>query len=170
MKSRIGDLIRGERERRGLDLQRMAQLIGYKNLEKGARRIACVERHGKPEGSVRAKLISALGLGAVSSKAIASDRAEQERAFQYWVNTPIEPEMIVRCLPGFYLSRPLPFETRRSSIDMEEFARDFAKVRGCMVCLKLSRRESVWIDSSGRIYSRSEATPDDPVNSPAMVM
>ena len=31
-----------------------------------------------------------------------------------------------------------------------------------MVCLVLSRRLSVYLDSSGRVYERKEATPDVP--------
>jgi len=43
-----------------------------------------------------------------------------------------------------------------------KYASDVAKDRKLKVCLVLSRRVSVWYDTEGREYARTEATPELP--------
>jgi hypothetical protein len=46
MQTRLGALVRDARVRRGLTLQAAGALIGYRNVNKGARRLDALERTG----------------------------------------------------------------------------------------------------------------------------
>ena len=51
----------------------------------------------------------------------------------------------------------------------EAYACEFAKQKRWQLCLSLSRRHAVWVNEEGRVYFRSEATPDHP-NGPWMAL
>ncbi len=70
-------------------------------------------------------------------------------------------QLVVRYMPAVYGRVHLPEEIETGE-QAEAFACAYAKQHGRKVCLALSRRHSVWIDQSGMIYARTEATPDDP--------
>ncbi len=70
-------------------------------------------------------------------------------------------QLIVKYVPAVYGRVALP-EGMETPEQVEAFACRYAKQHSRKVCLALSRRHSVGIDEAGKVYARTEATPDDP--------
>ena len=58
----LGSFIRAERVGRGLTLGQLARLVGYRNLNKGARRLACLEHTGTATPVLLVNVAEALAL------------------------------------------------------------------------------------------------------------
>jgi hypothetical protein len=137
-------------------------LVGYRNLSKGANRIAHFEREGSVTEYLLAALAEALGIDLQTVEAlIAQDRREHLRAWEKWVSEPVPMRLIVRYMSAVYGTVPLPLGITTHE-QAEAFACGYAKQHRHSACLALSRRYSVWIDAQGQVYARTESTPDDP--------
>jgi hypothetical protein len=158
----LGQFFNEKRVSQGLSLGRLARLVGYRNVSKGANRISRFEHEGTVTEDLLAALVDALGIDLQTVEAlIEQDRQEHLRAWEAWVSEPVPMRLIVKYLPAVYGTVPLPQEIRTPE-QAEAFACGYAKQHGQKVCLALSRRHSVWIDEDGQVYARTEATPDDP--------
>lgn len=60
--NKLGEYLRAERLRRSLGLGQLARLVGYRNISKGARCIACPEQTGTDKSDILANTFEALGL------------------------------------------------------------------------------------------------------------
>lgn len=69
--------------------------------------------------------------------------------------------MVFRLIPAVYQRVQLPDDALEPEA-AEAFAAEVARDRRMKVCLVLSRRVSVWYDTDGREYGRTEATPELP--------
>ena len=136
----------------------LAEMVGYKNRNKGARLILNFEREGIITEDLLQKLIEALEIDHEGmTEAIEKDRAEWEA----WVSEPVPMKMIVRLIAAVYCLHPLPVEITTPE-EAETYARNFAKEKHFRVCLALNRRQSVWISEEGEIEGRTQARPGLP--------
>lgn len=167
MANNLGNFFHEQRIRHGLSLGDLARLVGYRNVSKGANRIARFERFGTVREDLLAALADALGIELQTVESlIDQDRQEHLRAWEEWVSEPVPMCLIVRYMPAVYGTVKLPEEITTHE-QAETFACEYAKQHRRKVCLALSRRHSVWIDGEGQVYARTEASPDD-LNVPFM--
>ena len=157
--SKLGDFIRTERIEHSLTLGGLARLIGYRNINKGARRIACLEQNGTATVDLLANVSKALDLNWTTIERLAEqDRQERVREWEAGVNEPVPMFLVVRLMAAVYARTALPAEVTTQE-DAEAWACTFARQHRCRVCLVVSRRLSVWINGQGKIESRTEAVP-----------
>lgn len=160
--TKLGAFMRAERIRRGWTLGRLARLVGYRNLNKGARRIACLERTGAATPDLLGKVADALHVDRTTVERLAEeDRLERLRAWEAWANEPTPMHMVVRLMAAVYARKALPAEVTTQE-QAEAWANTFARSHQCRVCLVVSRRLSVWIDARGEVEARTEARPGQP--------
>jgi hypothetical protein len=160
--SQLGAFIRAERLKRGLTLGRLARLVGYRNLAKGARRIACLEQSGTATTDLLVNVVNALDIDWPTVERLAqADHQERLREWEAWVGAPTPMHLVVRLMAAVYTRTPLPPEVMTPD-EAEAWACEFARQHRCRVCLVLSRRWSVWIDAEGDIEARTEARPGEP--------
>lgn len=160
MESNLGDFLRAERAKQGLSLGQLARQIGYRNLTKGIRRITCLERTGLGKNDLVVNVVDALDLDWDTVERLAeADHLERLREWERWVNEPVPMCLVVRMMAAVYARHTLPVEITNVE-EAEAWACEFARKHCCRVCLIVSRRLSVRIDSQGRVEARAEATPD----------
>lgn len=165
----LGNYFHDRRKSQGLSLGQLAKLVGYRNISKGANRIARFERAGIITDDLLAALADALDIDYPTvERLIEQDRQEHLRAWETWVNQPVPMQIVVRYMAAVYgnVRKPGDITTHAQA---EAFACEYARKHRLRVCLILCRRHSVWIDEEGHVYSRTEATPDNP-NMPWMQM
>jgi hypothetical protein len=150
-----------------MSLGRLARLAGYRNLSKGARRIACLEQTGGAMPELLLNVAEALGLDLMLVERLAKeDRQERLRAWEPWVSEPTPMHMVVRLMAAIYVRKSLPAEITTQE-QAQAWACTFARLHRCRVCLVVSRRVSVWVNAEGEVEARSEARPHEP-NMPFM--
>lgn len=158
MNKHLRNYVRQQRERKGIRLGPLAEMIGLKNRNTGARTILRFEREGVVSDDLLAKLIHALELGEDEIvKAMEKDTADREA----WVSEPVPMLMIVRLVAAVYCPHPLPAEITTPE-EAEAYARAYAKEKHRSVCLVLNRRRSVWINEEGEVKARTVAKPGLP--------
>ena len=154
MKSYLGSYLKSERLKHKLNTAQLAEKVGYRNINKGMRRINILEREGIATPTLLSKVVDALKLdtGCVDNL-IKLDREANEAEYERWLNEPINMYYTIRMMPTVYLSYDLP-----SNIKTEDeaiaYVSAIAKDKKCLAWLNLSRRETVLIDRSGGITER----------------
>jgi transcriptional regulator with XRE-family HTH domain len=162
MASHLGNYFHDHRIQMGLSLGQLARLVGYGNISKGSNKICRFERDGIITEEILARLADALDIDLQTVEAlIDQDCLEHLRAWEEWVSKPVPMCLIVRYLAAVYGKVKLPEEITTHE-QAEAFASKYAKDHRHSVCLALSRKHSIWINAQGQVYSRTEATPDDP--------
>lgn len=153
----LAKYVRRARVERKWSCQRLAKEIGYKNLNRGARRIIHLEREGGISKELLNKISESLELN--PEKVQELQRKDEEdlrrrreawvKKWEAWVKEPVPMELIVRIIPAVYLKREIPEDIadRETAI---EFAKKIAKTEVRKVCLVISRRESAWINEEGK--------------------
>lgn len=156
MRTELGDLLRQERLRRGLTLQDLARHIGYRNVNRGARRLERLERTGREVKEFVKTVAASLDAGAQVPELLARDEQARHEAFQVWLAEPQEMELLQMAC-GVTLGVPLP----AGLSEKEAIGRALAvrEKTGLRTCLVLDRRRSLWIASDGRA-GIIETTPD----------
>ena len=158
MNNHLRNYVRQQRERKGIRLGPLAEMIGLKNRNKGARIILQFEREGVVSDDLLAKLTQALELDEYEiGKAMEKDTAEWEA----WVSEPVPMQMIVRLVAAVYCPHPVPAEITTPE-EAEAYARAYAKEKHFRVCLVLNRRQSVWINEEGKVKARTTTKPGLP--------
>ena len=136
--------------------------MGYRNVSKGANRIARFERDGIVTDNLLASLADALGIDLPTvERLIEQGRQDHLRAWEAWVSQIVPIQLVVRYVAAIYGSVKKPGQITTPE-QAEAFACEYARQHRLRVCLILSRRQSVWIDEQGLVYARTEATPDKP--------
>jgi hypothetical protein len=160
--TKLGVFIRAERLRRGLTLGQLSHLVDYRNISKGARRLACLEHTGTATPDLLVNVAEALDMDRATVERLADeDRQERLREWEAWVSAPTPMHLVVRLMAAVYARRELPAEVTTQE-QAEAWACTFARQHRCRVCLVVSRRLSVWIDGQGEIEARTEARPGEP--------
>lgn len=166
MESKLGEFIRAERCKRGLSLGAMTRLVGYRNVSKGARRIIALEQTGTAKPDLLVHVAEALDLDwIVVEQMMEDDHLERLREWERWVSEPVPMCLVIRLMAAVYTRKVLPADI--TALEAEALACKFAREHRLRVCLVLSRRQSVWIDTYGEIEAKTEAKPDSP-NAPFM--
>jgi hypothetical protein len=161
MRSNLGIYVEDARRGKNLSRQVLAGRIGYKNLNKGARRIEQLEQQGAVDENLMHKIITELELDPTEIEAkIELDR----KAFQSFLDEPVPMQMTVRHMAAVYSSHPLPEEIKTPG-QAKAYASDYAVKYHLKVCLILSRRFSYWIDESGSGVM-TETAFDNRMNAP----
>lgn len=165
--SHLGDYFHCERKCRMLTLAQVARLVGYRNINKGVRRLLLFEQKGFIKTDLLVKVAEALHMDWQIIEELADDdRQERLRAWEAWANEPVPMRMVVRLAAAVYRNQEIPPEITTQE-QAETWACDFAAKNQKQVCLVVSRRLSVWIDQYGTITARTEAEPDE-LNEPYM--
>ena len=138
--------VREERKLTPIDLARQMGL--WKHPAKGAQRIVEFERCGRCSPEFFDSLTQVLGL---DQNRIRELLAEETRQHEAWLDEPIPMELTVRYMPAFYVKRPVPVGLDRDAAIQWALAQ--ARNEGCFkMCLRLSRRERIWISEGGASY------------------
>jgi len=102
-------IIYDEIESKGLHYAELFRKMGYKNINKGLRRIMDLEREGKVHPEVLEKIIEVLELDRnFIDQLIDQDKELQKREFEEWVNTPIEWHLMIRWMLAVYGESNIP--------------------------------------------------------------
>ena len=160
MTTNLSRFIKEERIKQGLNYAEVSKKIGYKNINKGMRRVIDLEREGVVNPEVLDRIVDALELDQVYvDQLIQEDKELQKREFEEWVNTPIKWHLIIRWMPAVYGEREIPgyIKTEQEAID---YAKSFAREKKLMLWLVLSRKVNYHIDAGGNIKSMYEVTKD----------
>lgn len=162
----LGRLLERARRARGLTYPALAARLGYRNLPKGARRLAALEQTGEDAAGLLPALADALQIDmSVLQQAVERDRDEAIAALQVELREPFAPQLVVRWFAGFYQPLAVP-ESLATDSAREAWACARARALGRRACLRLSRRHSVWIEADGSVSRRTETTVDNPRNAP----
>jgi hypothetical protein len=158
MNKHLRNYFKSQRERKGIRMGHLAEMIGYKNRNKGGRLILQFEREGIVSEDLLQKLITALE---IDQEALAEAIKRDQDEWEAWVNEPVPMQMILRPIAAVNILHPLPQEIETVE-QAEKYSRNYAKEKGFRVCLVLSRRESLWIRDNGEISARTFAKPGVP--------
>jgi transcriptional regulator with XRE-family HTH domain len=157
MSSHLGQYFKQRRIAADITSGKFAALIGYRNLNKGCRKIQGLENEGYFEDEeFLARVAAALN---IDDETIAALIQEDIDAHERWVDAnPIQPHIVVRYMAAVYSRCKLPdgITTQGESI---RFASAKAVEVKRRVCLVWSRRLSIYFDRDGQEVSRSEEQP-----------
>lgn len=160
MSTHLSRFFKSRRLALGLRPGQVAERTGHRKC-KTANLICLFEERGDLDPRLFPKLQAALGATDTEvEELLEQDRREHFEAWLEWVNEPVEPELIVRAIPGFFLGHKLP-EGLESLEQMEQYASSFAKKWHKMVWLTPgTRRFTVRFDEDGNKLCVTEAAPD----------
>jgi transcriptional regulator with XRE-family HTH domain len=141
--SHLGQLFRTARREAGLTATDVAQAAGYKNLNKGLRRIEMLEDgQALPDPRIVERIAVVLKIDEADiDKASALDWQELDR--------PIKPFLMERMMPAFYRSHQLPEDCTLE--DARSMAATMAIDTGHIFCLVLSTVRAVYFYKSGNV-------------------
>jgi transcriptional regulator with XRE-family HTH domain len=156
VKSYLGSYLKSERLKKKLNTAELAGKIGYKNINKGMRRISALEREGFAIADLLKKVNDTLKLDAgYIDSLIRKDREAYEAELERWLNEPVKMTYTIRAMPTIYLSYDLPSEITNEE-EAVAYVSTIAKNRKCLAWLNLSRRERVFLDRLGGVVGRHE--------------
>jgi transcriptional regulator with XRE-family HTH domain len=168
--SQLGKFFRARRAEKGLSFHKLAEMAGYKNLNKGSNRIQRLESGGKVTLDMFTTLVSILEVNPDEvRRTLASDYDE----WLSWANVPIRPYMVSRLMPCVYQQSQLPDDAlsilaakahvgaRAEGVDQIRChwqARPTARsdTRHALRAIPRHRRQA----SDGRFYPRQRLAPD----------
>jgi hypothetical protein len=154
VKSYLGSYMKNERLKQKLNTAQLAEKVGYKNINKGMRRITVLELEGVAPPSLLRKVVDVLKLDAdYIDSLIRKDREAYEAEYERWVNEPIKMYYTIRMMPTIYLSYDLPTNIKTED-EAIYFVSAIAKNKKFLAWVNLSRRETVCIDKSGEVTGR----------------
>ena len=161
MTTKLANYIKQERIKQKLNYAEVSRKMGYKNLNKGMRRIIDLEREGKFHPEVLDRIIDALNLDKeYIDQLIEEDFEQQKREFEEWVNEPVNMTYTIRIMPTIYLTYDLP-----TNINTEDEAVAFccaqAKEKRKLIWLSPSRKVTIFISKDGEVTGRKETTIDE---------
>ena len=138
----LGELFRQARKALALSATEIAQLAGYKNIDKGMRRYRQIENGNNlfPHQEVLERFRTALELD-VSEIVMAQALDFQE------LDKPIQPYIVYRFVPGFHVTMELHPDCTMDQALMT--AKKLARRLELRTCLVVSRLRSIFIDPDG---------------------
>ena len=158
MKSYLGSYLKSERLKTKLNTAELAGKIGYKNINKGMRKISALEREGFATADLLKKVADTLELDAgYIDSLIRKDREAYEADYEQWLNEPVKMNYTIRAMPTIYLTYELPSEITNEA-EAIAYVSAIAKDKKCMTWLSLSRKVNIHIGANGEIISRNEGT------------
>jgi len=159
----FGEVLKGERLTRGLRFGALARLIldddaTPKQISRMAQRLVEVERSGRRDKRLVARLVQVLRLDPVLiGNILAAEQAHERERWYEWLNEPVDPVMHIRAIPGVWIAKSL---AAVSADDALRIASEFAREKRVVVCVAVDRRLAVWFDRFGHEYARVATTDD----------
>ena len=145
----VGEYAKSVREQLGLRRVDVAERMGlWKHRDKGGRRLEAFEADGSGRRPVFDRLCAVLALDAGR---LAELRAVEERQYQAWMDEPVPMVLTVRIMACVYQTRRVPEGLDRYAALV--WAVGQARAEGRAMCLRVSRRERIWIERGGTSYS-----------------
>ncbi|NUQ07004.1 MAG: hypothetical protein HUU31_24190 [Anaerolineae bacterium] len=167
--SNLGSYVRQQRECSRMHKNRLAELCGWRNLNKGRRVIESLEEYGTAHPDHLRRIVAALDLDrAVVAEKIAKDRQEREQEFEKWASEPTEPVLLLKGGGLFCIRRPIPPELHDDEAGMIALAERYAREWRVMSCIILSRRACVYFHAGGEQSYRVEASVEHPQIGPGI--
>ncbi len=165
MTTNLSRFVKQERIKQGLGYAELSRKMGYKNFNKGMRRVIDFESDGEVHPDILNRIVNALELDQDHINALVlKDRQEYEEELEKWVSQPIEPYYTLRMMPTIYLSYDMPgnYPTEEQSA---EYVAKIAKEKHVKAWLSLSRREKIYITEQGEVGGKIKTTIEN-VNYP----
>jgi len=132
-----------------LNYAELSRLMGYKNLNRGMRRIINLEREGRVYSEILRKIIYALKLNEdIINELIRKDREAYEKEYERWLNEPVKMTYTIRVMPTIFLSYDLPSNIT-SKKEAVEYVSAIANKKRKLCWLNLSRKIIVFINELG---------------------
>ncbi|MCX5659642.1 MAG: hypothetical protein NTW19_07960 [Planctomycetota bacterium] len=154
--SHLAEHLRAAREQQKLSLGQVARQLGYRNVNKGIRRVQEFEDSG---ATARADLAQRLAeLLEADPIIVAQLQRKDLQDWKAWIDESIPMRLSVRLMAAIYCETRIPSEVVTPE-QAEDFAKQFAKANRVRCCLALSRRTTVYIDANGLVEGRLEAEP-----------
>ena len=142
--SNIGRLVADTRVAQGMSERDLILKAGYKNEAKGLRRLRTIEEGRDP--------LPAEHRFRPFTKALALDDETILMALCAdfdALDKPTPPKVVIRLMPGFYRTLPLPENcTPELAVDL---AKRFSAQRGLRCCVCLSRIRSIYVEPDGSV-------------------
>src|SRR3954454_21930950 len=105
--SHIGDFFRGRRQEMGVTTGELARSVGYRNLNKGKKRLQTFEGGGKVAPDLLDKLATALEVSPDEVRRLAD---EDYREWLRWANELVRSYVVLRFMACVYQRIELPDE------------------------------------------------------------
>lgn len=167
MTSRLGRYVAQRRQVENRTCQQIAQLAGYRNANKGARRITALEREGVASHALLRRITRVLHL---DEGVVRTLQGEDSRAYHdelnRWLDEPEAPELRFRPLAAVWCRTPLPAAISKEDAILH--AKDRARETGFTHVLRWSRRERAWIYPSGLVGA--EIAPVEDIDGPCSIV
>ena len=97
--SHLGDYFRTECKCQMLTPSQVARRLGYRNINKGVRRLLLFERTGTIKADLLVKLVQELHMDwQIIEELAEEDRQERLRAWEAWANEPVPMRVVVRLM------------------------------------------------------------------------
>ena len=155
----IQNYFKQRRLAKGLNTSQLAKLIGYKNLNKGSRRINDFELgKGEFEKEYIDKIIEVLEIDREELEKVKEEHLEKAQAdFDEWYNQDVPNEFYFRAMATIYVKRELSEEAKANDEKAIEEATNFMKETGLRIgWLYLAHREVLHINGEGKIIYRKQ--------------
>ena len=139
MTTKLAGYIKQERNMKGLNTAQLSKMMGYKNINKGMRRISALEREGFATADLLKKVADNLNLDhEYIDSLIRKDREAYEAEYEQWLNEPVKMSYTIRAMPAIYLTYDLPSEITNEA-EAIAYVSVVAKEKRCLAWFSLSR-------------------------------
>jgi hypothetical protein len=151
MTTKLAIYIKQKRIKQGLNYAELSRKMGYKNINRGMRRIIDLEREGKVHSDILMKIIFTLELDEdIVNELIHKDREAYEAEFERRLNEPVRMTYTIRVMPAVYLNYDLPSNTTNEE-EAIEYVSFIAREKRKLCWLNLSRKIMVFINELGEV-------------------
>ena len=143
----LGKLLWESRFKNKITCKVIARGLGYRNVNKGARKYLQWERaEGYPKKEELDQLIQIMKL---NPKQVEKAVEQDQRDYEKWLDEPIPITLVVRLVSCVYVDVDVP--ENLSPEEAEEFARQYARRTHLRVTLVKSRKQSIYFDKNGEV-------------------
>lgn len=163
----FGKFLKERRNQLKLSQSQLAAKIGYKNINKGIRRIADIE-NGRPEHKLTKSIMSCLGVTSEDRELCAQKEAlHREQSISKLPR--FKPILIWRAMACIYVPVKLP-ENITQHKELIAYAANLAKAKNSNCCLKLDYDLRYWINKNGDISHADRRLENTPTAKPNIGM
>jgi hypothetical protein len=155
MSTNLSRYFKQRRLEMGLTGGKLAGMIGYKNVGKGANRIHSFEESGELHRDLLLKLVEALDIDQDTLERLLD---ADYKAWSAWADEPIEPQLVLRAMACIYPYLHIP-ERLKTLDDLKRYAAAVARKYRKQVALIASRRQTFLFNEQGKIDRVIKASP-----------
>lgn len=151
MSTNIGQYVYQQRKALGITPEQLARDMGYRNINKGIRRLQQLETTGHCAEPLWRSIREKLSLDPTEIRTAKGRDAEAHEARR---DVPIPIQLFMRIIPGVYARVRLPEDIKGNLGKIEEYAQTVARKKGRRVRM-VSPAKQIWFDGNGRWYPPS---------------